>query len=172
MPRPSPAALASSPWEVRPRAARKASALACVLVLAGCYQYLPVEVPAPGSVARVQVPVVSALSDPTAPPPTVSVEGVVLESGDTLVLKVLERRRVGALREVVRENSYRVALSELTAIEVRERAPAKSAALGSVIVAGAVYLAVSALRGRSGSGGEGPGGNGGRAAQPPPGPGE
>ena len=156
MPRPSPAALA-----------KQASALACALVLAGCYQYLPVEVPAPGSVARVRVPVVSALSDPTAPPSTVSVEGVVLESGDTLVLEVLERRRVGALRELVRENTYRVALSDLTAIEVRERAPAKSAALASVIVAGAVYLAVSALRGQSGGGGDKPGDNGGRTAQPP-----
>ncbi|MCE2398164.1 MAG: hypothetical protein J4F34_03815 [Gemmatimonadetes bacterium] len=159
MPRQSPAALA-----------KQASTLPYVLVLAGCYQYVPVEMPAPGSVARVQVPVVSALSDPTAPPPTVSVEGVVLESGDTIVLEVLERRRVGALRELVRENTYRVALGDLTAIEVRERAPARSAALGSVIVAGAVYLAVSALGGRSGSGGEKPGGNGGRAAQPPPGP--
>ena len=151
-----------------PRAGRVGASLACALVLAGCYRYLPVETPAPGSVARVSVPVASALFDPTAPPPTASVEGVVVEAGDTLVLDVLTRRRVGALRELVRANTYRVARSDVSSIEVRERAPAKSVALGSTIIAGAFYLAVSALRGRSGGGGDKPGGNGGRSAQPPP----
>ena len=129
-------------------------------MLSGCHTYLPVETPAPGSVARVHVPVRSALADPGLAPETASVEGVVLESGDTLVLEVQTRRVIGAFNEFVQENTYRVAREDLLAVEVREFSPRRSAALGSAILTGVVFLAIAALKGETGEGGEKPGNGG------------
>ena len=132
------------------------------LVLSGCHTYLPVETPAPGSVARVHVPVRSALADPGLPPATASVEGVVLDSGDTLVLEVRTRRVIGAFNEFMQENTYRVSRDEVVSVEVREFSPGRSAVLGSAILGGAVFLAVAAFRGDTGSGGSKPGPGGGQ----------
>ena len=144
------------------RGSRRAVAVFGVLALSGCHTYLPVETPVPGSVARVRVPIRSAVSDPGLPPETASVEGVVIEAGDTLVLEVRTRRVIGAFNEIVRENTYRVARDELVSVEVREFSARRSAVLGSAILAGTVFLAVAALRGDTGSGGRGPGNGGGR----------
>ena len=142
------------------RGLRRATLVFGVLVLSGCHTYLPVETPAPGSVARVHVPVRSALADPGLPPETASVEGVVLEAGDTLVLEVRTRRVIGAFNEFVQENTYRVSRADLLAIEVREFSPGRSAVLGSAILGGVVFLAIAALRGETGEGGEKPGNGG------------
>lgn len=144
------------------RGLRRAVAVFGVLAPSGCHAYLPVETPVPGSVARVQVPIRSAVADPGLPPETASVEGVVLESGDTLVLEVRTRRVIGAFNEITRENTYRVARDELVSVEVRQFSPRRSAVLGSAILGGTVFLAVRALRGGTGSGGRGPGTGGGR----------
>ncbi|MDE2761254.1 MAG: hypothetical protein OXQ94_03765 [Gemmatimonadota bacterium] len=145
-----------------PRSPLRAAAAAGVFALSGCHTYLPVETPALGSVARVHVPVRSALADPGLPPETASVEGVVLEAGDTLVLEVRTRRVIGAFNEFVQENTYRVPRHDLVAVEVREFSPGRSAVLGSAIVGGAVFLAIAAFRGETGSGGSGNGNGGGR----------
>ncbi len=144
------------------RALRRAVAIFGVSVLSGCHTYMPVETPAPGSVARVHVPVRSALEEPGLPPRTASVEGVVVEAGDTLVLEVRTRRVIGTFDEFVQENTYRVARDELLAVEVREFSPRRSAVLGSAIVTGVVFLAVTALRGETGEGGEKNGKGGGQ----------
>ena len=138
------------------RGVRRSAAVAGALLLCGCHTYLPVESPVPGSVARVHVPVRSALADPRLPPETTSVEGVVLEAGDTLVLEVQTRRVIGVFNEFVQENTYRVSRDELVMIEVREFSPGKSAALGSAIFGGAVFFAVAAFRGETGSRGRKP----------------
>ena len=145
------------------RGLRRAVLVFGVLVLSGCHTYLPVETPAPGSVARVHVPVRSALANPGLPPETASVEGVVIEAGDTLVLEVRTRRMIGVFNEFVQENTYRVSREELVAIEVREFSARRSAVLGSVILTGVVFLAIAALRGDTGEGGEKPGPGGSRS---------
>lgn len=143
------------------RGLRRAVPAFGALVLSGCHTYLPVETPVPGSVARVHVPVRSALADPGLPPETTSVEGVVLEAGDTLVLEVQTRRVIGVFNEFVQEHTYRVSRDDLLAVEVREFSPRRSAALGSAILGGVVFLAMTAFRGETGSGGKGPGGGNG-----------
>lgn len=145
------------------RRLRGAVAAAGALLLCGCHSYLPVESPAPGVVARLHVPVSSAVSNPNAPPPTVSVEGTVLSTGDTIVLQVRTRQHFGALQELVQENVYRVARDEVVAIELREFSGRRSAVLGGALLVGAVGLAVLAFGGEFGQGGEDPDNNGGRS---------
>ena len=145
------------------RGFRRAVVVAGALLLSGCHTYLPVESPAPGSVARVHVPLQSAVSTPNVPPPTVSVEGTVLSAGDTIVLQVRTRQHFGALQELVRENIYRVPRDEVVAIELREFSRRRSTVLGAVLVAGVATLALLAFGGKFGEGGEVPDNNGGRS---------
>ena len=145
------------------RGLRGAAAVFGALALSGCHTYLPIESPAPGSVARVHVPVQSAVSNPNAPPPTVSVEGTVLSAGDTIVLEVQSRQYFGALQEVVQENVYRVARDEVVTIELREFSTRRSVVLGGAVLVGVVGLALAAFGGEFGQGGNGPDENGGRS---------
>ncbi|MDE0082236.1 MAG: hypothetical protein OXT72_06275 [Gammaproteobacteria bacterium] len=145
------------------RGLRGAAAAAGALLLCGCHAYLPVESPAPGTVARVHVPLRSAVANPNVPPPTVSVEGTVLSAGDTIVLEVRTRQYFGALQELVQENVYRVARDEVVAIELREFSGRRSAVLGGALLVGVAGLAVLAFGGEFGQGGEGPDNNGGRS---------
>lgn len=133
------------------------------LLLSGCHTYLPVQSPTPGSVARVHVPVRSAVTSPNAPAPTASVEGTVLSVGDTIVLEVRTRQHFGALQEVVQENIYRVGLDEVVSIEVRELSGRRSVLLGVGLLGGIGLLALAAFGGEFGQGGEGPDNNGGRS---------
>lgn len=142
---------------------RGAVAVFGALLLSGCHTYLPVQAPLPGSVARVHVPVQSALANPNAPPSTVSVEGTVLSAGDTIVLQVQSRRHFGALQEVVQENVYRVASDEVVAVELRHFSGGRSVALGVSLLGGIGLLALAAFGGEFGQGGEGPDNNGGRS---------
>lgn len=145
------------------RSLRGAAAVCGALLLSGCHTYLPVESPAPGSVARLHVPVRSAVSNPNAPAPTVSVEGTVLSAGDTIVLEVQSRQYFGALQEVVQENVYRVGRDEVVAIELREFSGRRSVVLGVGILGGIGLLALAAFGGEFGQGGGGPDDNGGRS---------
>ena len=133
------------------------------LLLCGCHTYLPVQSPTPGSVARVHVPVRSAVTNPNAPAPTASVEGTVLSVGDTIVLEVRTRQHFGALQEVVQENIYRVGLDEVVSIEVRELSGRRSVLLGVGLLGGIGLLALAAFGGEFGQGGEGPDNTGGRS---------
>ncbi|MDE2793935.1 MAG: hypothetical protein OXL34_03865 [Gemmatimonadota bacterium] len=145
------------------RRVRGALSVFGALALSGCHTYLPIESPAPGSVARVHVPVQSAVSNPNVPPPTVSVEGTVLSAGDTIVLEVQSRQYFGALQEVVQENVYRVARDEVVTIELREFSTRRSVLLGGAVLVGVVGLALAAFGGEFGEGGNGPDENGGRS---------
>lgn len=146
------------------RGLRGGAAVFGALLLSGCHTYLPVQSPAPGSVARVHVPVRSAVSDPNAPAPTASVEGTVLSAdGDTIVLEVRTRQHYGALQEVVQENIYRVGLDEVVSIEARELSGRRSALLGVGLLGGIGLLALAAFGGDFGQGGDGPDDNGSRS---------
>jgi len=145
------------------RGLRGGPAVFGALLLSGCHSYLPVQSPTPGSVARVHVPVRSAVTNPNAPAPTVSVEGTVLSVGDTIVLEVRTRQHFGALQEVVQENIYRVGLDEVVSIEARELSGRRSVLLGVGILGGIGLLALAAFGGEFGQGGEGPDNNGGRS---------
>lgn len=114
-------------------------------LLAGCYRYIPVETPAPGTVARVRVPVQSAVADPNAPPETVAVEGDVLASGDTLVLATRLTREISPFQQYVRFDTFRVASAELASVERKEFSTARSVGLGVAVAGGAALMAIAAL---------------------------
>lgn len=124
-------------------------------VLSGCYTYVPADAPRPGEVARVRVPVRSALDDPNAPPPTATVEGEVLAAGDTIVLATTSRRELGAYRELILVDTFRVARGDVSSIELRKFSQGRSVALG-VALAGTVTIAALAALGITG-GAEGEG---------------
>ncbi len=117
------------------------------ILLAGCFSYLPVETPPPGATVRVRIPVTSAVADPNAPPQTISVEGTVLESGDTLVLATETRRELGAFREIVQFDTVRLAPDQRSSVELRDFSKGRSIALGAGIAAGIAGLAIVAFGG-------------------------
>lgn len=116
-----------------------------VVGLAGCHTYRPVETPAIGSAVRVHLPVTSALSDPNAPTETVSVEGVTVEVGDTLVLATRTRREYGAFREVIQFDTIRLSAMQASSIDVREFSTGRSVVLGVALAGGAALAAVLAF---------------------------
>lgn len=128
------------------------------VLLSGCYRYIPVQTPAPGTVARVRVPVQSAVADPNAPPETISVEGTILDSaGDTLVLEARLSREISAFQQYVRLDTFRVARAELSSVELKEFSTGRSVALGAGVAGGAALMAWAALGIQGGSDGEGNG---------------
>jgi hypothetical protein len=126
------------------------------MLLAGCFSYLPVETAPPGATVRVRIPVTSAVADPNAPPRTVSVEGTVLESGDTLVLATETRREYGAFREIVQFDTVRLAPDQRSSVELQGFSKGKSIALGVGIAAGVTGLALVAFGGVFGGDPPGP----------------
>ena len=126
-------------------------------LLSGCYRYIPVETPPPGSVARVRVPIQSAVADPNAPPETVAVEGQVLAAGDSIVLAARLSREVSVFQQYVRFDTFRVARAELASVELKEFATGRSVALGAAVAGGTALLALAALGIRGGNDGEGGG---------------
>jgi hypothetical protein len=119
--------------------------LAGLVVFTGCHTYTPVEMPAPGLVARLVIPLQSAVADPNAAAQTVAVEGTVLESGDTIVLATETRRDLTAFSRMIQFDTFRVATDGLVSIETREFSSGKSIALGIAITGAATMFALSAL---------------------------
>ncbi|MEM7415452.1 MAG: hypothetical protein AAF389_08145 [Gemmatimonadota bacterium] len=140
------------------RNARTAFLIATVLGTAGCHSYTPVSTPMPGSTVRVRVPVASALADPNAPPQTASIEGQVVESGDTLVLATRNRQEYGAFREIVQYDTVRLGPDQRYSVELSEFSTGKSVALGLAITGGAALLAATAFGGGGGDDSPIPGG--------------
>lgn len=132
------------------------SVLVAAAVMTGCHTYTPVTTPAPGTTVRVQIPVRSAMDDPNAPTPTRSVEGLVVEGGDTLVLATESRIEYGAYREITQYDTLRIGPDQRSSVEVREFSKGKSVVLGVAVTGIVVGAALLALGGTFGSGGEGP----------------
>ncbi|MXY32300.1 MAG: hypothetical protein F4Y48_13965, partial [Gammaproteobacteria bacterium] len=134
------------------------AALLCGLPLvSGCYTYRLVEEAPVGSVARLRVPIQSAIVDPNAPPETVAIEGLIISFGDTISFEASNRQVIGAFREVVQYDTLQVARDGLASIEVREFSRARSVVLGVAVAAGTVGLALAALGVEGGAAGEKPG---------------
>lgn len=134
------------------------AALLCGLPLvAGCYTYRLVEEAPVGSVARLRVPIQTAIVDPNSPPETIAIEGLIISFGDTISFQASSRQIVGAFREVVQYDTLQVARNGLASIEVREFSSARSIVLGAAVAAGTTGLALAALGVEGGQAGDRPG---------------
>ena len=134
--------------------------LGAMPLVSGCYTYRLVEEAPVGSVARLRVPIQSAIVDPNSPPETVAIEGLILSFGDTIAFQASNRQVIGAFREVVQYDTLTVARDGLASIEVREFSKVGSVVLGTVVAVGTAALALAALGIEGGAAGEGPGGEG------------
>lgn len=126
---------------------RRGLALALLLGAGACHTYLPVTNPAPGTNVRVRVPVTSALDNGNAAPGTASIEGVVVESGDTLVLATSLRQEYGAYREVTMVDTLRLRPEQLLSVEQPQFSMGRTVLLTAVIVGAAVGTAIASFGG-------------------------
>ena len=118
---------------------------ASTLLLMGCHTYTPVQQPVPGTTVRVQVPLTSPAQGPNQAPETVSIEGTLIEFGDTVEVEVTNRQEYGAFREVTRLDTLRIAASGITGLDERAFSTGRSIVLGLVIGGAAVAFAWTAL---------------------------
>ena len=126
--------------------AKLLSAALGAMLLSGCHNYIPIEAPTPGSTVRVSVPVTSAVADLNNPDaPQASIEGVVVDSGDSITLAVTRRQEYGAFREAVRHDTITLDLAGVLMVEKREFSQDKSLLLGVGLLAGATGLALAAF---------------------------
>ncbi|NNF14625.1 MAG: hypothetical protein HKN72_15465 [Gemmatimonadetes bacterium] len=120
-----------------------------ILALSGwmtaCHTYTPVADPMPGSIVRVHIPVRTALDNPNAPTRTQSIEGQLIEAGDTLVLATQSRREFGAFREIIQFDTLRLAPEQRAGVELREFSTGKSVALGVGLTGIVVFAAMAAF---------------------------
>jgi len=125
-----------------------------LLSATACHSYIPIADPQPGTTVRVTVPVTSAAQNRNAPPQYRSIEGDVVEAGDTVVLAVRTRQEYGAFREIVRYDTLRLAPDQRYSMERSEFSTARTALLTAVITGGITIFALAAVGG--GGGGDGP----------------
>jgi len=106
-----------------------------VAFLAGCHTYSLVENPPLGSDVRLRVPVSSPLSRTVD---VVSLEGQLVEDGDTLTLATETRRQLGAYSELMQYDTVRLARTQVNSVELKEFSTSRSVMLGVAITGGAV----------------------------------
>lgn len=138
--------------------------LAAAGLLVACHTYTPVTTPAPGTTVRVRIPVTNAAANRNAAPQTVSVEGLVVATGDTLLLATTNRQEYGAFREIIQFDTLRLGADQIHSIERSDFSTKKSIGLGVVLTGGAALLAAAAFGGLGGDDSPIPGG------PPPPAP--
>ena len=132
--------------KLRSRLLRTGCAVACGVVLTGCHTYQVVgSPPAVGSTVRVHVPVSSPLIGGNRAPRTATVEGRLLTASDTIALATRTRLPFGAFRELVQVDTFRLAASDASRVEVRELSGTRSVVFGVVVAAGAALLAFAAF---------------------------
>ena len=115
------------------------------LLFMGCHTYIPVQQPAPGTTVRVRVPLTSAVQGPNQAPETVSIEGTLIEFGDTVEVEVRDRQVYGAFREVTRLDTLRIEASGITGLDERSFSTGRSVVLGLAIGGAAAGFALTAL---------------------------
>ncbi len=145
-----------SPPAGRARRHRLAVLLCVLLTVSGCYSYRLAEDAPVGTVARLRVPIQSAIVDPNSPPGTVAVEGKIISVGDTIEFEATTRHTLGLFQDVVQYDTLRVARDGVASIEVREFSTTKSVLLGAGIVAGTAALAAAAAGVGGGDAGDAP----------------
>lgn len=106
---------------------------------------MPVQQPVPGTTVRVQVPLTSAAQGPNQAPKTVSIEGTLIEFGDTVEVEVTNHQEYGAFREVTRVDTLRIAASGIIGLDERIFSTGRSVVLGLVIGGAAAAFAWTAL---------------------------
>jgi hypothetical protein len=119
-----------------------------VVFLAGCHTYTLVERAPVGTDVRVRLPVSSPLN---RAPEFVSLEGRVLENGDTLSLATETRRQLGTFSELTQFDTLRLASTQISTIETKEFSTARSIVLGVAIAGGATVAALFGFWGPGGS---------------------
>ena len=119
--------------------------IASTLLFMGCHTYMPVQQPTPGTTVRVKVPLTSAVQGPNQAPETVSIEGTLIEFGDTVEVEVTNRQEYGAFREVTRLDTLRIAASGITGLDERIFSTSRSIILGLAIGGAATAFALTAL---------------------------
>lgn len=126
--------------------------VAVVTTTTACHTYTPVTTPPPpGSIVRVQVPVRSALDNPNAPTQSTSIEGRVVDNGDTLRLATTSRMAYGAYREITQYDTLSLAPDQALSVEVREFSRKRSIILGVVLTAAIGTAAIKAFNTGGGS---------------------
>jgi len=119
--------------------------IASTLLFMGCHTYMPVQQPVPGTTVRVQVPLTSAAQGSNQAPETVSIEGTLIEFGDTVEVEVTNRQEYGAFREVTRVDTLRIATSGIIGLDERAFSTGRSVVLGLAIGGVATAFALTAL---------------------------
>ncbi|MYC89179.1 MAG: hypothetical protein F4X22_13235 [Gemmatimonadales bacterium] len=141
----------------RRRRHRTVAFLAVGLTVSGCYSYRLTDDAPVGAVARLRVPIQSAIVDPNSPAGTVAVEGKVISVGDTIEFEATTRHTLGLFQDILQYDTLRVARDGVTSIEVREFSTTKSVLLGAGILAGTAALAAAAAGVGGGEAGDAPG---------------
>ena len=143
-------------------------ALVAAFVLSGCYTYVPVQSPTPGTEVRVRIPVQSPVEGSSVVSDMLSVEGEVVSAGDTLVLATESTQSFGNFREVRTLDTLRVSRTRLASLEEKTFSRGKTIGFSALVLAGtaALVLAVAGTVGGSDGGGDGGGGGVGASITP------
>lgn len=104
-------------------------------VLSGCYTYVPVEQPAPGTPVRVRMPVSSAVEGSSRIPESVMIEGRVIAFTDTLRMEMRNEQRMGT-RSFVAVDTIRIAASSLADLEERVFSRSRTAVFAGALLGG------------------------------------
>jgi hypothetical protein len=128
--------------------------------LAGCYSYVPVERPSPGTTARVVVPLRAGVEGSTVNDRTIAIEGHVLSSGDTLVMETTTRRELGTFQVLTGVDTVKMARSGVFAVEERVFSKPKTVGLTALVTAGAAGMVMAAFKAAGGQRGGGRPGDG------------
>ena len=143
-----------------PAFARRSLGAATVLALgglAGCYNYVPVTSPTPGTTVRVHVPVHSAIPGQADIPSSVSVEGRLLRAGDTLEVETESTREAGTFRQLMLLDTLRIARSDAQEVDLKQFSNGRTAVFTAAILGAAVGVGLAVANIKSGSQGSGPG---------------
>ena len=115
-------------------------AAVCLLALGGCYVYTPVQTPTPGTEVRVEVPLRSAAQG-RSPQGSAVLEGIVVSSGETLVLETRNRQQAGFMQEMLLVDTVRMATDDLIRLDARSFSGTRTAVFTAGLVAGVVLVA-------------------------------
>lgn len=123
---------------------------ACGAVLmSGCYTYVPVEQPTPGTPVRIQVAVPSAVARPNRPPEVIPFEGTVVALNDSVFIETRSRQEVSLHREITVVDTIGAARSSLVALEERVFSKPRTLVFSAALVGAgvAIVLGVTSVTG-------------------------
>lgn len=131
----------------------KIAAVVGAAMMSGCYNYVPVERPTPGSTVRIEVPVRSAVTGSREPSEVAAMDGTLVSAGDSLVLEISSLKTIGNFREIRSLDTLRLARSDISTIRLREFSKPKTVGLAVIVAGGVTALTIAALGLSGGSSG-------------------